>query len=181
MRSFTILSLFLASFVVPTSLVLARSTPQEGQQVPAPIVQPSTEPAPQVQPATSPPCNHARRHFYASAYKRPLTPRDVAMRETIRALGVDRHRFVQFELLDGHSVTGGIRSIGQEEFHLSRGILGETTIQYSSLKTPPQHDAAPAEHLLNGVKWTGFVAGCVAVAPLAFLMIPLILTGVVQD
>lgn len=182
MRFLKIISLFLASFVASSSAVLAQSTPQEEQQIPAPTVPPSTESIPKVQQVISPRCEYASQQFYASAHRRPLTPHDLAMREAVRALGVDRHRFVHFELIDGRSVTGGILSIGQEEFCLSRGILDVTAVPYSSLRVPPQHDPAPADHFLNGMKWTGLVAEIVVATPVVLVLYyPLVAAGVIKD
>lgn len=113
--------------------------------------------------------------------ERPLTPRDVQMREAVQALGVDKHRFVRCHLKDGSNVVGGITDIGQGEFAITRGILHGRPIRYWELAEPPQRVVAVGEHTLNGLKWTGFVTACVAVSPVVIPFIPLVLTGVIQD
>lgn len=113
--------------------------------------------------------------------ERPLTPRDVQMREAVQALGVDKHRFVRCHLKDGSYVVGGITGTSQSEFGITRGILHGRRIHYWELAEPPQRVAAVGEHTLNGLKWAGFVTGCIAVSPLVIPFTPLVLAGVIQD
>lgn len=86
-----------------------------------------------------------RKRVFASANKHPLTPQDVEIRETVRNLGIDRHRFVRCNLRDGSTVVGGITWIGQEQFGVTQGIWGEKHILYSSLRLAPKPDAAPID------------------------------------
>jgi hypothetical protein len=132
-------------------------------------------------PAQKPPVRIRRPAFYASARRHPLTPRDVSMREAVRALGVDGHRFVRCELKDGSHFTGGIKFIQSADFDISRGIMGIRQIKYSDLSQPPQPVPAVGEHFANGLKWTGVVAGCIAISPLVIALLPLIFAGVLND
>lgn len=56
------------------------------------------------------------RRFFIYSLQHPLTPRDVALRESVRALGTDLHHFVRCELKDRSVVTGAITSVGEEYF-----------------------------------------------------------------
>ena len=94
---------------------------------------------------------------------------------------MNRQQFVRCELTDGRVLLGGIVTIGPEQFGISQGILGGEQIRYSSLKSAPTRSLAPAEHTENVLKWTGFVAVCVAASPLLIVIIPLMFAGVIQD
>lgn len=119
------------------------------------------------------------RRFFVYSLRHPLTPRDVAVRESVRALGTDKHRFVHCELKDQTVVTGAITSIGAEHFFVETGILGSgRPIPYRELSTAPQPVAAVGTHLKNGLEWTGFVAIGIALIPF-FLILGM--TGVMQD
>jgi hypothetical protein len=181
MRILSFIAFFLlAVFLHPCSL-LAQEDHAPVQPLPTPVVQSTSESAVQPPQVTPPLPQRRRRRFFGSAYAHPLTPHDLAMREAVRTLGTDRHHFVRCELLDGRVVTGGILTIGPQEFRLSQGIMGVQAIRYSSLKSAPLHDPAPAEHFLNGLKWSGVVAGCIAASPLVLVFYPLVLAGVIQD
>lgn len=121
------------------------------------------------------------RHFYASAQRHPLTPREVSMREAVQSLGIDKHRFVLCELKDGSRFVGGIGDIQYTYFRISQGILNGREINYSDLTQAPQAVPAVGEHFANGLKWTGFVAVCVALSPLVVVFYPLVLAGVISD
>jgi hypothetical protein len=120
---------------------------------------------------------HSRRN-YRTARLRPLTPRDVEIRESVEALGADKHRFVRCRLHDGSSVTGGILEIDQTGFMLSRGAIGDRRLLYSSLQDPPQPVIAPGEHVLVGLQWTGLVGVAIVAAPIILAAWPL---GVLSD
>ncbi len=122
-----------------------------------------------------------RRHFFRPL-QHPLTPKDVAFREAVRTLGIDKHRFVHCELKDHVVVTGAIASIGDEGFFVQSGILGKgRRIHYSELNAAPRPVPAVGTHLKVGLEWTGFVGACVVLLPLVIVFIPLIMAGVIQD
>jgi hypothetical protein len=121
------------------------------------------------------------RYFFRPL-KHPLTPNDVAFREVVRHLGIDKHRFVHCELKNHVVVTGAISSIGEQEFFVQTGILGAgRKISYPELSVAPRPVPAVGSHVKVGLEWTGFVGGCVLIAPLALALLPLIMAGVLQD
>lgn len=120
-------------------------------------------------------------YFYSSAKRHPLTPCDVSMREAVESLGIDKHRFVLCELKDGSHLVGGIGYIQFASFRISQGIMTGREINYAGLKVAPQYVPAVGEHFANGLKWTGLVAACVALSPLAIVFYPLVLAGVLTD
>jgi hypothetical protein len=111
----------------------------------------------------------------------PLTTEELAYRDAVRSLGIDPHRFVHFELAGGKVRTGAIIHIGDDGFTLRDGILMSTLIRYSQLTAPPRPAPAVGTHMVNALKWTGLVAGCVAAAPLVLVFYPLVLAGVIKD
>jgi len=122
------------------------------------------------------------RYFFRPLHH-PLTPRDVALRESVRALSTDKHRFVRCELKNRTVVTGAITFIDNEEFFVRTGILetSGSTISYRELNAPPQRVAAVGEHVRNGLEWTGMGVLYVAAIPLAVVFYPLVAAGVIQD
>jgi hypothetical protein len=111
----------------------------------------------------------------------PLTPEELAYRETVRSLGIDPHRFVHCELAGGKVRIGAIIHIGDDGFTLRDGILMSTLIRYSQLTASPRTVPAVGTHVVNALKWTGFAAGCIAAAPLALVFYPLVAAGVIKD
>jgi hypothetical protein len=103
------------------------------------------------------------------------------MREAVELLGIDKHRFVRCELKDGSHVIGGITAVNFAQFAISQGIMNGRHLQYSELKQPPEPIPAVGEHFINGLKWTGVVAVCVALSPLAVAFYPLVLAGIITD
>jgi hypothetical protein len=99
----------------------------------------------------------------------------------VESLGIDKHRFVRCELKDGSHVIGGITAINLEEFAITQGIMNGRQLHYSELKHPPEPVPAVGEHFVNGLKWTGLVAACVALSPLAVVFYPLVLAGIITD
>jgi len=122
------------------------------------------------------------RYFFRPLHH-PLTPRDVALRESVRALGTDKHHFVRCELKDRTVVTGAIAFIDNEDFFVRTGILetSGSTISYRDLSAPPRRVAAVGEHVRNGLEWTGMAGLYVAAIPLSVVIYPLIAAGVIQD
>lgn len=123
------------------------------------------------------------RRFFVYSLQHPLTPHDVALRESVRALGTDKHHFIRCELKSHAVVTGAIIRIDNEGFIVRTGILDSATtmISYRQLGGTPRPVAAVGEHLRNGLEWTGLVGLCVALSPLVLVFYPLVLTGVIQD
>lgn len=122
------------------------------------------------------------RRFFFRPLQHPLTPKDVAFREAVRTLGIDKHRFVHCELKNHVTVTGAIASIGDEGFFVQTGILGKgRRIHYPELNAAPRPVPAVGTHLKVGLEWTGFAWACVVLLPLIIVFIPLIMTGVIQD
>jgi hypothetical protein len=111
----------------------------------------------------------------------PLTPEELSYRDAVRSLGIDPHRFVHCELAGGKVRTGAIVHISDDGFTLRDGIIDSTLIRYSQLTAAPRPVPAVGTHLVNALKWTGFVAGCIAVVPLAIVVYPLVLAGVITD
>lgn len=130
-------------------------------------------------PLDTPQQTHARRRLPIPVI--PLTPEEVGYRDAVRALGTDSHRFVRCQLADGKVRTGAIVRIEADGFYLRDGIIGSSLIPYSRLTASPVRVAAVGTHTLNALKWTGFVAGCAAIAPIAIALYPLVLAGVVTD
>ena len=132
-------------------------------------------------PAQQPSVRTRWRYMYNSAHRHPITPRDVSMREAVQSLGVDKHRFVRCELRDGSHVIGGITGVHFAQFAVSQGIMNSRLINYSELKQPPEPVPAAGEHFVNGLEWTGVVAGSLAIAPLVVALFPLMAAGVISD
>jgi hypothetical protein len=111
----------------------------------------------------------------------PLTTEELAYRDAVRSLGIDAHRFVHCDLVEGKVRTGAIVHISDDGFTLRDGIIESTLIRYSQLTAAPRRVPAVGTHMVNALKWTGFVAGCIAVVPLAIVVYPLVLAGVITD
>lgn len=180
-------SLPLAVFAFLLFPVLLTAQTEEIQELPLPpapsfLLPPSTSNTAAMAP-TAKPCHECRRRAYLfrQPLQRPLTPRDVQMREAVQTLGVNNHRFVRCRLKDGSQPIGGITLIHPGKFVISQGIWDSREIAYAELLDPPQPTAAVGEHLENGLKWTGLTAGAVAASPLLIVLIPLMFAGVLQD
>ena len=173
-----------AFLLLPTLLPAQTGGIQELPLPPAPSfrLSPPASNATAITPAPNP-CHKCPRHAYlfAQPLQKPLTPRDVQMREVVQALGVDKHRFVRCRLNDGSQLVGGITFIHQGKFVISQGIWNSREIAYSELREAPQPTVAVGEHLENGLNWTGLVATCVVLSPLVIPLIPLMFTGVIAD
>lgn len=123
------------------------------------------------------------RRFFVYSLRHPLTPRDVAVRKSVRVLGTDKHHFVRCELKNHTVVTGAITHIDNEGFIVRTGILDSSgyRVPYRELSAPPRQVAAVGEHMKNGLEWTGLVGMCVVLLPLALVFYPLVIAGVIQD
>jgi len=181
-RHLTLATLVCTLFSATLSAQVQEQTPRETSFVAS--VHPARNPVSSTNTAAngqSQPARTRGSYFYASAKRHPLTPREVSMREAVESLGIDKHRFVLCELKDGSHFVGGIGDIQFGYFRISQGIMNGRQISYSELKEAPQPVPAVGEHLANGLKWTGLVAVCVALSPLAIVFYPLVLAGVITD
>ena len=125
---------------------------------------------------------HRVHPYFFPHLRHPLTPQDVALRESVRALGIDKHRFVHCELKNRAVVTGAIASIGEEGFFVQTGIMGTGRgIRYAELNSAPLPVPAVGAHLKNGLEWTGMIGVCVVLSPLVIILYPLVLAGVIRD
>jgi hypothetical protein len=127
MRRLAFCLFFLTLFSSPSS-IFAQQHPANATSSPAPLAGVVPDAAARVREAALLREKWRRPCIYESAKKHPLTPHDVALRDAVQKLGVDPHRFVRCELRNGSKLTGGILSIGQEEFSVSQGIMGQTRI-----------------------------------------------------
>lgn len=162
--------LFLATAILTPALLFAQALPDSVLPSTSSLDLPSSQMMQLIPTAAQ---HHNKRiysDFFAGAGKHPLTPRDVAIRETVRSLGVDQHRFVRCDLLDGSSVTGGILLVGQESFQVSQGIQHQRRIFYADLKTPPKPVLATPQHFLHTLEWTGIVVAVIAAAPFVIVL-----------
>lgn len=170
---------------VGSGVLQAQTIPEELAPLPTELSPSSTETLHSLSPSISPTTATAHRRvhrYFFRPLKHPLTPKDVALREAVRTLGIDKHRFVHCELKNHVVVTGAISSIGEQEFFVETGILGAgREISYPELSAPPRPVSAVGTHVKVGLEWTGFVAFCVVIAPLAIALIPLTMAGVLQD
>ena len=173
------LLLLLAGFV--TAAAHAQSETDDIGPLPTTLTSEQLQSIAQLRPAapSEPPQPHVRRRL-----PRPpllLSPEELSYREAVRKLGVNAHRFVHCDLPNGKVRTGVITSIRDEGFELKDGILISQWIRYTDLKAAPRPVPAVGTRIGQGFKWTGVVAGCIVVAPLAIILYPLIAAGVIQD
>ena len=128
---------------------------------------------------------HARRRlpwFYRGAYNRPLTPREVAFRESIYELARRRKQFVHVRLVDGEVLTGTINYTSVEKFQLQTGVFGGgRLVPYRQLAEPPMPVLAVGTKVVRGLQVTGMVGVCIVLLPVALVIYPLIAAGVIQD
>ncbi len=125
---------------------------------------------------------HQRVGFYRSAYNRPLTPREVAFRESVYELAARHKQFVHVHLADGKALTGTIDFASAEAFLLQTNILGSGhLIHYRQLAEPPRPVLAVGTRTIRGLETTGLVALCILAIPVAVVLYPLIAAGVIKD
>ncbi len=110
-----------------------------------------------------------------------LSPEELSYRDTVRKLGVNTHHFVHCDLPNGKVRTGVITEIRDEGFMLKDGIIISQWIRYTDLKAAPRPVPAVGTRIGQGFKWTGLVVGCIAAAPLALVIYPLIAAGIIAD
>lgn len=115
-------------------------------------------------PASQQPSTRVRRRLPVPIF--PLTPEELSYRETVRKLGVKKHRFVHCELTNGKVLTGVITTIRDDAFWLKDGIFDEQLIPYTDLRTTPRPVAAVGTRIAHGFEWVGLGVGVAALMPL---------------
>jgi hypothetical protein len=125
---------------------------------------------------------YRRPGFYRGAYNRPLTPHEVALRESVYELATRRKQFVHVRLVDGKVLTGTIDFTSAEAFLLKTDLFGSgRLVHYRQLAEPPRPVLAVGTKTVRGLEVTGLVVACIVLLPVAVAMYPLIAAGVIQD
>jgi hypothetical protein len=139
----------------------------------------------ELQPAPSQLQTRARHRplgFYRGAFNRPMTPREVAYRESVYGLAAHSKQFVHVRLVDGRVLTGTINYRNMEGFQLQTTIFGSgEMIHYRKLAEPPRPVLAIGTKTVRGLEITGMVALCIASIPLIVVFYPLVAAGVIRD
>jgi hypothetical protein len=137
----------------------------------------------QLPPAvSSAPSTHRRLPgFYRSAYNRPLTPREVAFRESVYELAARRGQFVHVRLVDGKVLTGTIDFKSAEAFQLQTDLSHRHMVHYRQLAESPRPVLAVGTRTVRGLEIGGIVVACIVLLPAALVVYPLIAAGVIQD
>jgi hypothetical protein len=159
----------------------ARSQVEEIGPLPTTLSTEQLQSLPQLSPTVvpAPPQPRARRRLPRPVV--PLTAEEISYRSAVQELGVDKHRFVHCELLNGKVRTGVITEIREDGFTLKDGIIISQWIPFSDLKAAPRPVPAVGTRIGQGFKWTGLIAGCIAAVPLVLPMYVLVAAGVIQD
>lgn len=136
--------------------------------------------------AALPPCGPIRprtkAEFFRNTYNHPLTPREVAIRESIYKLAGHPKQYVHVRLANGKVLTGTIGAATSQAFELKTGILGGShTVRYAEIAEPPRGVLAVGTRAVKGLEMTGLVLLCIAAVPLWFALYPLIQAGVIPD
>lgn len=131
--------------------------------------------------ATLPHTRHKLFGFYRGAYNRPLTPREVALRESVYELAGLHRQFVHVRLVDGKVLTGTINFTNAEAFLLQTDLSHRHLVHYRQLAEPPRHALAVGTKTVRGLEIGGIVAACIVLLPVALVVYPLIAAGVIQD
>ncbi len=130
----------------------------------------------------SPIKRHIRAAFFNSARQHPLTPREVALRESVYELASHPKQYAQVRLADGKVLTGTISNADHDSFQVRSHILGDGhTVRYDQLAEPPRPVLAVGTRAVKGLEVTGLVALCIVAIPLFVVLYPLILTGIIAD
>jgi hypothetical protein len=125
---------------------------------------------------------HRRAGFFRNTAGHPLTPREIALRETVYELAGRPKQYVHLRLVNGKVLTGTIGEASTEAFLLKTGILGGGhTFHYRELAEPPRPVLAVGTRTVKGLEVTGLVVVCIAAIPLVVVLYPLILAGVIRD
>lgn len=130
----------------------------------------------------SPMRRHMRAAFFNSASQHPLTPREVALRESVYELASRPKQYAHVQLADGKVLTGTISNADHDTFQVRSHILGDGhTVRYDQLAEPPRPVVAVGTRAVKGLEVTGLVALCIVAIPLFVALFPLIMTGVISD
>lgn len=123
-----------------------------------------------------------RPGFYKSAYNAPLTPRQVAYRQSIKEFSARRNQFVHVRLVDGKVFTGNITFTSADAFLIQTHVLSSgRRVLYRELAEAPRPVLAVGAKTVRGLEVTGLVAACIVLIPVAVVMYPLIAAGIIQD
>jgi hypothetical protein len=111
-----------------------------------------------------------------------LTPREVALRESVYDLASHPKQYAHVRLADGKVLTGTISNADHDTFLVRSHILADGyTVHYDQLVEPPRPVLALGTRAVKGLEVTGIVALCIVAIPLFVALYPLILTGVISD
>lgn len=192
--SCAVLSLFLFSASPPASAKeqcvadheqseAASSQSRELSSLPTQFTSEQIPALPQLPPAVSctPRTLHRLPGFYRSAYNRPLTPREVAFRESVYELAGRHRQFVHVRLVDGKVFTGTIKLTSAEAFLLQTDLSHSHLVHYRQLAEPPRPVLAVGTKTVRGLEIGGIVVACIVLLPVALVVYPLIAAGVIQD
>jgi hypothetical protein len=125
---------------------------------------------------------HVRAAFFRSASQHPLTPREVALRESVYELASHPKQYAHVRLADGKVLTGTISNAGHDTFLVRSHILGDGhTVRYDQLAEPPRPVLAVGTRAVKSLEVTGLVALCIVALPLFVVLFPLIMTGIISD
>jgi hypothetical protein len=123
-----------------------------------------------------------RAAFFHSANQHPLTPREVALRQSVYELASHPKQYAHVRLADGKVLTGTISNANNDTFLLRSHILGDGhTVRYEQLAEPPRPVLAVGTRAVKGLEVTGLVALCIVAIPLFVALYPLIMTGIIPD
>jgi len=137
-----------------------------------------------------PSAHHASSHppgpsFYRSAHFLPKSIQEESNRQAVKSLGVSKSKFVRCEFRNGKHLVGAITNLDAQGFTVSYGVWKNHHISYAELSAPPVHVAAVGEHIAYAVETTLAVAGittlCIVAIPAVAVLMPLVITGVLQD
>ena len=139
----------------------------------------------ELRPAVSsgdPTRRHMRAAFFNSARQHPLTPREVALRESVYELASHPKQYAHVRLEDGKVLTGTISNADHDTFLVRSHILGDGhAVRYDQLAEPPRPVLAVGTRAVKGLEVTGLVALCIVAIPLFVVLYPLIMTGIIAD
>ena len=140
----------------------------------------------QLVPPAAPARRSFARHkwpgFYKSAYNAPLTPREVAYRQSIVGFAAHHNQFVHVRLVDGKVLTGNITFTSADAFLIQTHVLSSGhRVLYRELAEAPRPVIAVGAKTVRGLEVAGLVVGCIAIIPLAVVIYPLIAAGIIQD
>lgn len=162
----------------------AQSRPLELAPLPAqltPVQIRSLQQQPPVPSQIESQTRHRLMGFYRGAYNRPLTRREVALRESVYELAARHGQFVHVRLVDGKVFTGTIDFTSAEAFQLQTDLSHRHMVHYRQLAESPRPVLAVGTRTVRGLEIGGIVVACIALLPAMLVVYPLIAAGVIQD